>query len=50
MDSHKLVLRNTRLEDYEQVVDLMHRVYPDMGAWKREQFTSQLARFPEGQI
>lgn len=50
MDGHKLVLRNTRVEDYEQVVELMDRVYPRMGAWKREQFVSQLARFPDGQI
>ncbi|MFN2300661.1 MAG: GNAT family N-acetyltransferase [Gammaproteobacteria bacterium] len=50
MESHKLVLRNTRAEDFEQIVDLMHRVYPAMGAWSREQFNSQLERFPEGQL
>ncbi len=50
MESHKLKLRNTRLEDFEQIAALMNRVYPTMGAWKYEQFQSQLARFPEGQI
>ena len=50
MDNHKLELRNTRLEDFEPIVELMHRVYPSMGAWGLDQFTSQLTRFPEGQI
>lgn len=50
VDAHKIVLRNTRLDDYEHVAELMRRVYPVMGAWSLEQFTSQLARFPEGQI
>src|SRR5690606_5553042 len=49
-DSHKLELRNNRLEDFEQVVALMHRVYPSMGAWRFGQFKSQLTRFAEGQI
>ncbi|MCB1733603.1 MAG: hydrolase [Gammaproteobacteria bacterium] len=48
---HKLVLRNTRLDDYNDIAALMDRIYPDWGgAWSREQFASQIARFPEGQI
>lgn len=50
MESHKLVLRNTRLDDYDEIDALMKRVYPQMGAWSRERFQSQLERFPEGQI
>jgi len=50
-EQHRLRLRNLRLADYDDVRDIMDRVYPTMqGAWTREQFTSQLARFPEGQI
>jgi predicted amidohydrolase/ribosomal protein S18 acetylase RimI-like enzyme len=48
---HRLTLRNLRLSDYEDIRHIMDSVYPTMqGAWTREQFASQLARFPEGQI
>ena len=48
---HRLKLRNLRLTDYDDVRDIMDLVYPNMdGAWSREQFASQIARFPEGQI
>lgn len=49
---HKLILRNTRPEDYEDICEIMDLVYPGAlgGAWSREQFTSQITRFPEGQI
>jgi len=50
-DEHRLKLRNTRPEDYEAVHEIMERVYPGLdGAWSREQFDSQISRFPEGQI
>ena len=50
-ESHKLELRNLRLSDYDDVMDIMNRVYPGIGgAWTREQFMSQLARFAQGQI
>ena len=48
---HRLKLRNLRLSDYEDIRQIMDLVYPTMqGAWTREQFASQVARFPEGQI
>lgn len=48
---HKLILRNTRIFDYSDIKDLMDLVYPSLGgAWTKEQFGSQIARFPEGQI
>ncbi|MDX1654108.1 MAG: hydrolase, partial [Candidatus Competibacteraceae bacterium] len=48
---HRLKLRNTILADYEDVREIMDLVYPDLGGgWRREQFASQIARFPEGQI
>ncbi|MBE0616684.1 MAG: hydrolase, partial [Proteobacteria bacterium] len=51
MEPHKLELRHLRLSDYGDVKEIMDRVYPLIGgAWTRDQFTSQIARFPQGQI
>lgn len=50
---HRLCLRNTRLEDYEDIASIMRRVYADLTGsptWSREQFAAQVQRFPEGQI
>ncbi|MGR8931437.1 MAG: GNAT family N-acetyltransferase [Gammaproteobacteria bacterium] len=48
---HKLLLRHLTLEDYRQLAELMDRVYDNLGgAWKKEQYVSQVTRFPEGQI
>ena len=48
---HRLKIRNTRLSDYEDIHEIMELVYPTLeGAWSREQFVSQISRFPEGQI
>ncbi len=50
-ESHRLILRQSQPEDYDDVAEIMERVYPGLdGAWTREQFESQIARFPEGQI
>ncbi|MGE5503489.1 MAG: GNAT family N-acetyltransferase [Actinomycetota bacterium] len=44
-------MRVLHLDDYPDVKEIMDRVYPDLGgAWTAEQFASQLAHFPEGQI
>lgn len=49
--AHKLVLRTLRIEDHDDIKEIMDLVYPGMGGgWSTEQFASQLARFPEGQI
>ena len=48
---HRLKLRNTRLSDYPAMKDIMDLVYGHAGgAWSQQQFESQVARFPEGQI
>ncbi|MEE4377217.1 MAG: hydrolase, partial [Candidatus Competibacteraceae bacterium] len=48
---HRLKLRNTQLSDYPDIQEIMDLVYPTLeGAWTRKQFSSQLNRFPEGQI
>jgi predicted amidohydrolase/ribosomal protein S18 acetylase RimI-like enzyme len=45
-----LVVRPLRPEDWESVVALEQRCFPGMETWTKEQFDSQLATFPEGQI
>lgn len=49
---HRLTLRHLRPADYEDVKRVMDRVYAGSlgGGWRRDQFLSQLARFPGGQI
>ncbi|MCF8039292.1 MAG: GNAT family N-acetyltransferase [Desulfohalobiaceae bacterium] len=48
---HKLELRNLRSSDYEDIREIMERVYRVLGEyWTREEFASHLARFPQGQI
>ena len=50
-ESHRLILRPSRKEDYDDIAEIMDRVYKGLdGAWEREQFESQVTRFPEGQI
>jgi predicted amidohydrolase/ribosomal protein S18 acetylase RimI-like enzyme len=45
-----LVVRPLRPTDWESVVALERRCFADMETWTKEQFDSQLAIFPEGQI
>jgi len=48
---HRLKLRNTRLDDYADIQEIMELVYPNMGgSWTRREFASQVSRFPDGQI
>jgi len=51
-DIHRLILRQTRIEDYPDIAEIMELVYAGdlAGAWTREQFASQIQRFPEGQL
>jgi predicted amidohydrolase/ribosomal protein S18 acetylase RimI-like enzyme len=51
-DSHRLILRQTQLADYADIAEIMEKVYAGdlAGAWTREQFESQVRRFPEGQL
>lgn len=51
LKKHKLRLRLLTPEDYDNIAVLMEHVYGNLGgAWKQEQYLSQLARFPQGQI
>ncbi len=48
---HKLLLRHLTAEDYPQLAEMMDRVYDNLGgAWQKDQYISQVTRFPEGQI
>lgn len=46
----KLIVRNIRMDDYDQIVALQEKCFPGMKPWTREQLSSQLSIFPQGQI
>lgn len=43
-------VRNTREEDFDGIIALTLRVYPQTHPWTREQLASHLRVFPEGQF
>ncbi len=46
----KLVIRNMKIEDFDDLVALGLACFPTMPPWTKEEIASQLAIFPEGQI
>ena len=48
-ESH-IAVRALQASDFDALVAVQLRCFPGMLTWKREQFDSQLERFPEGQI
>lgn len=46
----RIRLRQLTPEDYAAVVDVQRLCFAKMKPWKPDQFESQIARFPEGQI
>ena len=46
----RLEVRELTLEDYPAVKRIQQRCFPDIEPWTKREFTSQLRRFPEGQI
>jgi len=46
----KIIVRQVKHDDYEQIVHLQELCFPGMKTWSHEQFESQLSLFPEGQI
>jgi len=46
----RVLVRLLRLSDYRAVADIQRRSFPEMEPWTRDQFSAQLARFPEGQV
>ncbi|MCW8948602.1 MAG: GNAT family N-acetyltransferase, partial [Sedimenticola sp.] len=48
---HKLILRHLTLDDYDDIKEIMDRVYHEIGgAWPKKKFRAQLTVFPDGQI
>jgi len=46
----RLLVRPLHKSDLKAVVEIQRRSFPTIDAWTREQFESQLAVFPEGQL
>ena len=49
--AHKLILRHLTPDDYDDIREIMEKVYSNSGgSWTRKEFNAQLKRFNEGQI
>src|SRR5689334_10402891 len=46
----RLLVRHLRKSDHKAVQEIQKRSFPTIDPWTREQFESQLAVFPEGQL
>ncbi|MBA3354116.1 MAG: GNAT family N-acetyltransferase [Verrucomicrobiota bacterium] len=46
----EVIVRHTRLEDFNQIIEMTREVYHDSPSWKVEQLSSHLEVFPEGQF
>lgn len=46
----ELIVRPLTESDYDRIVAIQQKCFPHMRPWTREQFTSHLAIFPDGQI
>lgn len=46
----ELILRNLKIEDFDQHLELNKNCFPDMEPWTKNQIKSQLEIFPEGQF
>jgi GNAT superfamily N-acetyltransferase len=49
-EKSSVVVRNTRREDFEGIMDVCREVYPESPPWSARQLESHLAVFPEGQF
>jgi GNAT superfamily N-acetyltransferase len=45
-----ILVRNTRPDDFEAIIDVSREVYPASPPWSKEQLSSHLRVFPEGQF
>ena len=50
MTDSTITIRNTRPEDFSQIIELTQVVYPSGLAWAEQQLSSHLNVFPEGQF
>lgn len=47
---NNVLIRNTRVEDSQQLLELSREIYPFSPPWSREQIESHVEVFPEGQF
>jgi GNAT superfamily N-acetyltransferase len=45
-----IAVRNTRLEDFDAIIEMGHQIYPASPPWTHAQLTSHLRIFPQGQF
>ena len=45
-----IIIRNIRIDDYTKLTELQLKCFPGMKPWAKDQITSQLEVFPDGQI
>ncbi len=45
-----VIVRTMRLDDFDAIVRLQHRCFPDMQPWQKDHIASQISIFPDGQI
>lgn len=50
LSSNKVKLRQIRLKDYKQIVEIQLKSFPGMKPWSESQFQNMLTYFPEGQL
>ncbi len=46
----RIEVRPTRPEDFDGIIELCRKVYPDTAPWREDQLASHLAVFPDGQF
>lgn len=46
----KTIVRHLTIDDFDALIEMQKRCFPDMATWERDQIESQLNTFPEGQI
>ena len=47
---HRIEVRNTRSDDFDQIIEMTQEVYPGALPWGEDQLSSHLRVFPEGQF
>ncbi len=50
LNTDKVKLRQIRLKDFKQIVEIQLKSFPGMKPWSESQFQSLLTHFPEGQL
>lgn len=46
----EIIVRNTRAEDFPQIIEMTREVYRDSPSWTEAQLASHIEVFPEGQL